>query len=72
MSTDEERRARAGQIRVFTAAACISLAAAIGFVILELTTDLNGAGGAISFLALFVLNVGVLLFRRRQRRREDS
>lgn len=72
MSTDEERRTRAGQIRVLTVAACISLAAGIGFAILELTTDLNGAGGAISFLALFVLNVGAVLFRRRQRRREDS
>ncbi|QHC72687.1 hypothetical protein [Rathayibacter sp. VKM Ac-2805] len=72
MSSDEERRNDARQIRVFTIAACIFLAAAIAFVVLELTTDLNGASGAITCLTLFVVNVGIVLVRRRQRRRDGA
>lgn len=40
--------------------------AAIAFMILELTTDLDAATGAFIFLTVFVLNVGLILARRRQ------
>ncbi|WP_146076916.1 MULTISPECIES: hypothetical protein [unclassified Rathayibacter] len=72
MSSDEERRNDAVQIRVFTSAACVYLAAAVAFVVLELTTDLNGASGAISCLTLFVVNAAIVLVRRRQRRRDGA
>ncbi|PPF16844.1 hypothetical protein C5C41_05080 [Rathayibacter sp. AY1E9] len=72
MSTDEERWNHTGLIRVFTITACASLAAAIAFMILELTTDLDAATGAFIFLTLFVLNVGLILARRRQEVATDT
>ncbi|WP_146087993.1 hypothetical protein [Rathayibacter sp. AY1B5] len=72
MSSDGERRNDPVQIRVFTIAACVYLAAAIAFTVLEFTTDLNGASGAISCLTLFVVNAGIVLVRRRQRRRDGA